>query len=285
MKMKRELPKLFSLLAVRGLEATRYKIPGDFEALGLPSLRELDFLYRHMKRYAVRLLLHQLLSAYPKGVSIGGLSRYGSHSSSKKFLEEAILHGIVEEKGTEFYSRLNGSIRIGDLLEWYVAELFFREMGLEVIYSAGLRGGGTGGDYDVLATDGARLVYLEIKSAPPKGIHVAAIKQFLKRTKSLLPDIAIFFNDTHLRMRDKIVLMFEEALVELGGIAVLKTLPVERVQEQIFHIGHYLYILNSRRNLLKNFQVVFRDYLAYTSIKNDIWELFVKGELNNDSKS
>ena len=58
------------------------------------------------------------------------------------------------------------------------------------------------------------MVYVEIKSSPPRGIERGEIGSFLARITDLLPDIAFLFNDTQLRMKDKIVLMFEEELYD-----------------------------------------------------------------------
>ncbi|NIT99503.1 MAG: hypothetical protein GWN01_00720, partial [Nitrosopumilaceae archaeon] len=69
-----------------------------------------------------------------------------------------------------------------------------------------------GGDFDVLASWLGKLLYIESKSAPPKGIHNPEISAFLERVQNTKPDLAIFINDTHLRVKDKIVLMFEEEL-------------------------------------------------------------------------
>ena len=69
-----------------------------------------------------------------------------------------------------------------------------------------------GGDYDLIAKVDGSILYMEIKSSPPKQIYQNEISAFFDRVADLSPEISIFFVDTELRMKDKIVLMFEEEL-------------------------------------------------------------------------
>jgi len=62
-----------------------------------------------------------------------------------------------------------------------------------------------GGDYDVLGKFDGLILYSEVKSSPPKQICAGEVSAFLDRVSDLLPEIAVFFMDTELRMKDKIV--------------------------------------------------------------------------------
>ena len=65
-----------------------------------------------------------------------------------------------------------------------------------------------GGDYDVLGRLDGALVYLEVKSSPPKQVYDSEVRAFLDRVEDLAPDLAVFLMDTELRMKDKLVPMF-----------------------------------------------------------------------------
>jgi hypothetical protein len=121
----------------------------------------------------------------------------------------------------------------------------------------------SGGDYDVIASWEGRLVYVEIKSSPPRGIERQEIGSFLARITDLMPDIAFLFNDTQLRMKDKIVLMFEEELHERFDRRNCEMFPLTRLVDELFHINHRIFIVNSKRDVAANFNYCLRDFLLH----------------------
>ena len=86
---------------------------------------------------------------------------------------------------------------------------------------------GPGGDYDVLAKLDDRLLYVEVKSSPPKQIYAPEVAAFLERSRGARTRRSRpFLVDTRLRMGDKIVPMFDEELRQLPGAPALA--PLER---------------------------------------------------------
>ncbi len=69
-----------------------------------------------------------------------------------------------------------------------------------------------GGDFDVIAAAEGKLVYLELKSSPPKNLTVAEVGAFFDRLQVLRPDLALFVVDTALRLSDKILPMLREEM-------------------------------------------------------------------------
>jgi len=59
-------------------------------------------------------------------------------------------------------------------------------------------------------------------------VELGEVKTFFLRIDDLLPDVAILFNDTQLRMKDKLVVMFEEELERRYGEESKDLHPVER---------------------------------------------------------
>ena len=177
------------------------------------------------------------------------------------FLKDARLVLQVDEA---LYRLAKRPIRsFGTTLEWLIAEVFTREFGADVLWGIRFSGTPHGGDYDVVAAMEGILVYVEIKSSPPKHVEQGEITSFLKRVRDLLPHLAIFFEDTELRMKDKIVPMFEAELGAPDPLAGTSGEPVERLERELFHVGHRIFIINAKRDLLTNLRRCFRDYLAH----------------------
>lgn len=253
--------QLYPLILGRGFKFTRFQLPHAIFA-ELPQLeKHFNSFYRMMKKYAFRLLLHDLLSKLPQ-CAVEDLTHYCSAESVKRFLPELKKIGIIKAWDREkIYQNTGYNFSTGWILEWFITVLLARVFQAPSLFNVGLSGTKTGGDYDILSAWMGKLLYIEAKSAPPKGIHNPEIGAFLQRIFSLKPHLAIFIVDTHLRVKDKIVLMFEEELIKLLGVESLKTHPLERVEEQIFHLHHYIYIMNSKRSFERNFSTIFHDYL------------------------
>jgi hypothetical protein len=64
-------------------------------------------------------------------------------------------------------------------------------------------------------------------------------------------------------MKDKLVVMFEEALSRRYGEESKKLFPVERLIGELFHIQHRIFIVNSKKDVVENFGICLRDYLRY----------------------
>jgi len=109
-----------------------------------------------------------------------------------------------------------------------------------VAWSLPLRGGATGGDLDVVALAEGQLVIVEVKSGPPKHLNRSHVAAFLDRVEALAPHGAIFFEDTELRMADKIVVLFEEELSRRG-----LALRPRRVRRELFAVGPGILIANA----------------------------------------
>jgi hypothetical protein len=101
-----------------------------------------------------------------------------------------------------------------------------------------------GGDYDVLGRFNGAVLYIEVKSSPPKQIYAAEISAFFDRVLDLFPEIAVFFMDTELRMKDKIVPMFEEVLAKKNALPP----AVTRMEKELFQIESRIFIINARRH-------------------------------------
>jgi hypothetical protein len=87
-----------------------------------------------------------------------------------------------------------------------------------------------------------------VKSSPPKQIYDSEIAAFLDRVADLSPAIAVFLMDTELRMKDKLVPMFEKELAR----RFLDPPPVLRVERELFQISDRIFIVNAKESILGN---------------------------------
>ncbi len=218
-------------------------------------------LYRLLHRYSFRLWLRDLIRL-KSGTDLEVVCPYCSTSSSRRYMEALARMGLVEiGPGGEWRLLRDAVISFGETLEWFVAEIFRREFFAQVIHGASFRSPPPGGDFDVLAALEGFLVYVECKSSPPRGIEVEDVAGFLGRSHLLAPHLALFLVDTHLRMLDKMVPILEELL---GGVPRDSGLPfqkVQRLEREIFHVGHRLYVLNSGRRLQGNLRCCILDFM------------------------
>jgi hypothetical protein len=216
------------------------------------TLHEIEQFYRKMKRYSFRLLLRDVI-AHQDSFKARDLTRYCSIQTSRRYIRFLSDLDIVGASDRGTYHLKRGPLySFGGTLEWFVAQVFVREFHCPTIYGVKFRQTTHGGDYDVIALLGNQLVYAEVKSSPPKGIDVEEVKSFLGRIEDLSPQLALFLVDTELRMKDKIVPLFEEALKG--------SYPVIRLVQELFHVNHRVFIVNSKKDIVSNIRQCLRDY-------------------------
>lgn len=214
--------------------------------------------YQLLRRYSFRLFLRDLIQL-PEGANLNGLTRYCSVKTVRSYLRGLANLGIVTFSGGQSYRLIPQHITsFGPTLEWYVSKIFQQEFLAPALFNVRLDRTRFGGDYDLIAIVSGYLVYVEIKSSPPRGVEVQAVSAFLNRLEDLKPHMAIFLVDTELRMKDKIVPLFAEAL-EASPYHPQAT-PARLVNE-IFHLQHTIYLVNSRNGIYTNLRTCFRDFL------------------------
>jgi len=251
------------LLKMRGLRIFR-KNPTDrlFFPSDLPPFHRAHF-YEMLKKYSFRLVLRDMVKHQDR-FRVEDLTHYCSAKVAREYCDLLCEMGVIIKDERERYrTRVSPLYSFGPTLEWFIAEMFKREFASPALYGVSVKETVSGGDYDVIAAWNNRLVYMEVKSSPPKGIEISEISTFFSRLDDLLPDVAILFNDTQLRMKDKLVVMFEEELGRRYGRASGSHYPVERLVEELFHVRHRIFIINSKKDVVGNFHLCLKDYLRY----------------------
>ena len=238
-----------AMLRRRGILEVKYTSGDHLLLPEYPSKEASDELYHLMQKYSFRIFARDLIT-YIEQITPQHLTRYCSEEVARKYLATLLQHRILRQTGEGGYQFTNRHvINFGDTLEWFVGQVMEREFACPATYGIRFKHDDIGGDYDVLSVVEGRLSYIEVKSSPPKHIEVSEIMAFMDRVQSLRPDVAIFLEDTHLRMKDKLVVMFAEEMRRRYGSCSAQDYPVQRLHDEIFTIQHRLFITNTKPDL------------------------------------
>jgi hypothetical protein len=132
------------------------------------------------------------------------VTKYATKQVSAQYLDFLLKAKIVESAGKKYRLKKRPVKSFGETLEWFVAGLIKNDFQAETAWGVKFKRPKVGGDYDLITRIDSSLLYMEIKSSPPKQIYDKEITAFFNRVEDLSPDISIFFVDTELRMNDKI---------------------------------------------------------------------------------
>jgi hypothetical protein len=222
--------------------------------------------YEMLKKYSFRLFLRDVIK-HQNSFSLDKVTRYATKQVSGQYLSFLLTAGIAE-KYNDNYRLVKRPVKsFGETLEWFVAELVNNEFEAEAAWGVKFKRPKVGGDYDLIAKIDSSLLYMEIKSSPPRQIYDREITAFINRTEDLAPDVAIFLNDTELRMKDKVVYMFEQELQN----RYQNPPAVNRIVHELFHINRKIFIINAKRSITANIRTVlnFFWHKEFTLIKGE----------------
>ncbi len=245
-------PRLGVILRRRGFPIYK-KEPGD--DLLVPAENLLDDYYGMLLKYSFRLFLRDIIK-HQDFFTLDRVTRYATSRVTGEYIEYILRLGLAKkiDSGFALCSHIKS---FGETLEWFIAEVFEREFGAEAIWGVKFKRTKVGGDYDVIAKLDGSLLYAEVKSSPPKQIYENEISAFLDRVSDLAPEISVFFMDTELRMKDKIVPMFEEELKKRAASPP----EVKRIEKELFRIGDRVFIINSKDSIVRNLETALNWYL------------------------
>ena len=217
-------------------------------------------LYEQLKRYSFRLFLRDLI-AHQESLRPETLTRFCSPEVAARYVRFLAGCGIIRRgRGGVFRLHRGEVFSFGPTLEWLVAQILMREFGAPALWGCRLLVLGAGGDYDVLSLVEGALLYVEVKSSPPKHIEGEEVSAFLARLGELMPNLAIFLVDTELRMKDKLVVLFEEALARRreggdgrdgGHRRPLRPPAITRLLDETFVLEGSVFLTNTRPSLVQ----------------------------------
>jgi len=234
-----------------------------------------DFFYDLMKKYSFRMFLRDVIKLR-RSFKVEDLVAYCSEETVKNYIEILLDRGILEGMDSFRYRLLSDSVvSFGDTLEWFIAKIFEKEFYSISSWGINISNTQRGGDFDVISFVEGNFIYSEIKSSPPKHIEINEISSFLDRIEDLQPDLSIFFEDTELRLSDKIVPMFQEELERRSKGYGKKRFSIRGFVEEgdnIFHINEKIFIINSKPDVIRNLGFLLQYFLKNKNTINWIRE-------------
>lgn len=244
-------PGLTMILKRRGFNIYK-KEPSEDLLLPVEELR--GAYYSMLHKYSFRLFLRDVIK-HQDNFTLENVTRYATAKVTAEYLGYLLSIDLVKRHGSG-YALTRRIKSFGETLEWYVAEIFKREFGTDATWGIKFKRPRIGGDYDVIAKFDGSVFYLEVKSSPPRQIYDSEISAFLDRAADLSPEVAVFFMDTELRMKDKIVPMFEAELQKrsAGPPEVL------RIEKELFQIRDKIFIINAKDSIVRNIETVLNWY-------------------------
>lgn len=234
-----------AMLARRGLR------PGEPREV-LPFLHGLahqtaDKFSERLGHYAFRLFLRGAIQNADSFLP-ASTTRYLTKTQSRNYAEALVGLGLAEKISRSRYRLTGTEWSFGETLEWYVGRELEKRYGFNVATGIKLHIREGGGDLDVVAAAEGKLLYLELKSSPPKNLAVSEIAAFCGRLKLLHPDVSLFVVDTALRLSDKVLPMLIEEF-RRRDYAVSKP---KRIAAQLWALTPHVYVVNGRRDLMAN---------------------------------
>jgi len=235
------------------------------DGLLVPDRAERDVerrFYELTRKYSFRLFLRNAVKLRGE-FGVDDLLQYSTRDCVEGYINALLDIGIVARNGESRFVLVVPPLRgFGPTLEWFVAQVFEREFDCPALWSVKLADTKAGGDCDVIAEVENRFVYVEVKSSPPKHVTVNEVSAFLERVEELRPNMALFLEDTELRMKDKIAVLFEEALGNRFDGDVPRRLMPRRLVRELFKVGDSVYIVNSKPDLVLNLMLCLKDWLG-----------------------
>jgi len=241
-------PPLDVLLKRRGFKIYK-KEPSD--DLLLPEKQFTGSFYEMLKKYSFRLFLRDVIK-HQEFFRPENVTRYATVAVTSEYIEYLSDIGLIELISDGFKLIPSPIKSFGETLEWFIAEIFKKEFATEAIWGIRFKRPQVGGDYDLIAKVDGSIVYMEIKSSPPKQIYQNEISAFFDRTLDLSPEICIFFVDTELRMKDKIVPMFYEEYKKRA----VEPPEIMRMEKELFQIRDKMFIINAKDSIAANIEKV-----------------------------
>ncbi len=230
------------------------KEPGD--DLLVPDDGCVDDFYRMMKGYAFRLFLRDVIKMQG-GFKTDMVARYATRDVTEHYISFLREKGVIDKRGESFFLKKGPVKSFGETLEWFVAEIFKREFMIEATWGVKFRGRKVGGDYDVIGKIDGGLLYMEVKSSPPRQVYDREVRAFWSRVIDLCPDMSVFLMDTHLRMKDKLVPMFEKELGERYDSPP----EVKRIKAELFAVEDRVFLINAKPSIEGNLETIVSYFL------------------------
>ncbi len=220
-----------------------------------------DRLAERLGHYAFRLFFRGAIQR-AGGFAPEEATHYVRPAAARAFAHALVSLGLAAPAGRDRFRLVYPVDSFGGTLEWYVGRELRRWLGFDVATGVKFHARGVGGDLDVVAAAEGKLVYLELKSSPPKHLSDSEVRAFFDRVALLAPDLTLFVVDTALRLADKVVPMLADELARRSG----RRVAPRRVEHELWALDARLYAVNSKPDLMINIGRAIADGLTRRSV-------------------
>jgi hypothetical protein len=207
----------------------------------------LDPLSEKLGHYAFRLFLRGAIQK-AGGFAPAKTTRYLKPEQASRFAEDLVTLGLARRLPRGRYALRRAARSFGGTLEWYVARELRRRHGMDTLCGVKCGARGVGGDLDVVAAAEGKLVYLELKSSPPRHLSGEEVGAFLERVRALRPHVSLFVMDTALRLADKVLPMLVAAMRRRGRTP---SAP-RRIVRDVWALTPHVYAVSAKGDLVSN---------------------------------
>lgn len=242
----------------RGFQISEYC---PYERVILPKERSLiEEYFDFLSHYRFRRLLSDLIHSHNNGlIDLEKLSLRWVLEEVQEYWDFLIRSRIIEKINFDYYFSYPSLDNFGETLEWYVSELLIKEFEVPSLWGIKIKEIKGGGDFDILAILEGNLMYVECKTSPPNNIRLKEMWEFLRRREELGPKITLLFIDTTLKIErniiDNIKLLLDKRFSKNMENIMFK------LKEGIYSFNKSLYIMQSKGDLVRNLQIIFKDFL------------------------
>ncbi len=204
-----------------------------------------DFFYSLLKSYYFRRVLRDVLFIQKISVADKNLLKEKWGKVTDEYIAKIEKFGLLLKKNGLLIAQFSLS-DMGTIFEWFIAKYLSEDLNLETMTDVKLKNLEFGGDIDVIARVGTKLVMIECKESPPNNISVGELKSILDRVNYLKPDSFILLIDTTLSIKRNILDNIEWILHD----------EPQRCREGVYRVKDNYYIITAKRNILQNLAVV-----------------------------
>lgn len=242
----------------RGFQIREYC---PYERVVLP--KEISLIKEYLNllgHYRFRRLLSDIIHSHKDGfIDLERILLRWNLEEISEYWEFLLRSKIIEDMNSRYYFSYPYLDNFGETLEWYLSELLTNDFGIPCLWGIKIKEIKGGGDFDILAILEGNLMYVECKTSPPNNIRLKELWEFLRRREELRSKITILFVDTTLKIErniiDNIKLLLDKRFSKNTENVILK------LKEGIYSCSKGLYIMQSKGDLIRNLQIIFKDFL------------------------
>ncbi len=227
------------------VDVTRARLDLPFDAESWPESTQTRFV-EALRHYAFRLFVRGAIQ-HPGGFMPDEATRFLGGDHAVEMAAQLVELGLARRGDDGRFHLTHPPNSFGNTLEWYVGQELSRRLRFVVSVGVKFHAPGVGGDLDVVALADGKLVYVELKSSPPKHLNEPEVGAFFDRVRALRPDVAVFAVDTALRLDDRVIPLLDEVRRRV------RPAPDARcIERGVWAMTPFAYVVNARPDLFAN---------------------------------